>query len=88
LYRQIININCPNKIANKELWSKTDENPTFYQLRRRKWDWRGYMLRRNYDSIAKQAASTTVNKHYSRHRRDTAREGNQRTRGKEIRRKK
>jgi len=50
------------------------------QLRRRKWDWLGHTLRRSDDNIA--------SKHYSGCHRATEEEGDQRTPGEEIWRKK
>ena len=44
----------PDKVADKEL-RKTDHELVLDQLRTRKWNWLGETLRRNDDSIAKQA---------------------------------
>jgi len=52
--RRILNIHWPHRIANKELWKKTSEQPVLEQLRRRKWNWIGHTLRRSDDSIVKQ----------------------------------
>jgi len=64
--------------ANKELCRQTDQEPVLTQLRRRKWNWLRHTVRRNDDSIAKQALRLA-----------TEIEGNhKRTCGKEIWRKK
>ena len=38
--RRILNIHWPDRITNKELWKKTNDEPVLDQLRRRKWNWK------------------------------------------------
>jgi len=45
----------PEKINNNDLWTKTDQEPALNRIKTRKWSWLGHTLRRNEDSIAKQA---------------------------------
>jgi len=61
------NIYWPDKIANKELWKQTGQEPVLTQLRRRKW----YLLRINDNNIAK----ILPNKDYSVHLRATVNRG-------------
>ena len=65
--RRILNIHWPDRITNKELWKKTNEEPVLDQLGRRKWNWIGHTLRKSDDSIAK-------NKCYSGHHKATEKE--------------
>jgi len=66
--RRILNIHWPDRITNKELWKKTNEEPVLDQLRRRKWNWIGHTLRRSDDSIAKQVLQWTPQGHRERGR--------------------
>ena len=36
---RIVNIHWPDRIANKELWKKSDQEPVLDQLKRRKRNW-------------------------------------------------
>jgi len=42
--RRILNIHWPDRVTNKELWKKTNEQPVL-ELQRRKWNWIGHTLR-------------------------------------------
>jgi len=57
-----------DKIANKEPWRQTDHEYVLTQLRRRKCNWLGHTLRRNDDSIARQALQWTPQGHRVRRR--------------------
>jgi len=72
-------VHWPDRITNKELWKKTNEEPVLDQLRRRKWNWTGHTLRSSDDSIAKQVLQWTPQCH-----RERGRPTDQETRGKEI----
>jgi len=63
-----LDIHWPDRISNKELWKKTDQELVLVQLRRRKWNWLGHMLRKSGDSIAKQALQWTAQGHRGRGR--------------------
>ena len=45
--RRILRIWWPNKISNKELWEKTNEEEIELQIKRRKWGWIGHSLRKD-----------------------------------------
>jgi len=66
--RRILDIHWPDRISNKGLWKKTDQEPVLVQLRRRKWNWLGYTLRKSGDSIAKQTLQWTAQGHRGRGR--------------------
>jgi len=46
--QSILNIHWPEGIANEELWETTGQEPVLDQIWRRKWNWFGDTLRRNY----------------------------------------
>ena len=71
--RRILDIHWPDRISNKELWKKTDQEPVLVQLRRRKWNWLGHALRKNGDS--------TASKHCSGQHKAIEEEGDRRTHG-------
>lgn len=52
--RKMLGIYWPNRITNRELWRKTNQEPINKTIKRRKWKWIGHTLRRE-DDIAKQA---------------------------------
>ena len=52
---RILNIRWPEKISNKELWQKTNQPPGEEELKRRKWMWIGYTLRKPKHNITRQA---------------------------------
>jgi hypothetical protein len=52
---RILNIRWPEKISNKELWQKTNQLPVEEELKRRKWMWIGYTLRKPKHNITRQA---------------------------------
>ena len=45
--RYILKIWWPNKITNKELWRKTNQEDNTSTIRRRKWNWIGHTLRKD-----------------------------------------
>ena len=53
--RKLFNIRWPEKIANKELWQKAEQEPVEAQVRRRKWGWIGHTLRKPTSSTTRQA---------------------------------
>ena len=53
--RRIVNGHWPDKISNNDLWTKTDQKPALIQINRSKWSCLRHTVRRNDDSIAKQA---------------------------------
>jgi len=66
--RRILDIHWTDRISNKELWKKTDQEPVLVQLRRRKWNWLGHTLRKSGDSIAKLGLQWTAQGHGGRGR--------------------
>jgi len=66
--RRILNIHSTDRITNKKLLKKTNEEPVLDQLRRRKWNCIGHTLRRSDDSIAKQVLQWTPQGHRERGR--------------------
>ena len=53
--RKLFNIRWPEKIANKDLWQKAEQEPVEAQVRRRKWGWIGHTLRKPTSSTTRQA---------------------------------
>ena len=53
--RKILRIFWPDQITNKELWKRTKQPRIDLQIRKRKWGWLGYTLRKPSDDIARQA---------------------------------
>lgn len=53
--RKIMKIFWPNKISNKELWDRTNQEPIEITIRKRKWRWLGHTLRRNEEDVTRQS---------------------------------
>ena len=53
--RNILGIRWPEKISNKDLWKRTNQNAIEIQIRSRKWKWIGHTLRKNNTNVTKQA---------------------------------
>ena len=53
--RHILNIQWPEKISNKNLWERTQQDPIIQQITRRKWRWIGHTLRKPQGDITRQA---------------------------------
>lgn len=53
--RRILGIRWPEVVSNEELWRRTKQTPVDIEIRRKKWRWLGYTLRREESSIARQA---------------------------------
>ena len=52
--RYILKVWWPNKISNKELWKKTKQEEVSITIKRRKWSWIGYTLRKDPTNTTKQ----------------------------------
>ncbi|CAH8646314.1 unnamed protein product [Heterobilharzia americana] len=50
----ILKIRWPERISNKELWERTNQEPITQQICRRKWRWIGHALRRPTGDITRQ----------------------------------
>jgi hypothetical protein len=57
--RRILNIHWPEKIANKVLWVKTNQESVETTIRRRRWTWLGHTLRKPSQTIVRQALKWT-----------------------------
>ncbi|CAH8662821.1 unnamed protein product [Heterobilharzia americana] len=53
--RSLLKIRWPEKISNKELWERTNQEPITQQICRKKWRWIGHALRRPTEDITRQA---------------------------------
>ena len=53
--RYILGIFWPEKIANKDLWERTEQEMIEVTIRRRKWKWIGHTLRKPIDNTTRQA---------------------------------
>ena len=53
--RRIINIRWPEKISNEDLWKKCKQQPIAKTIKSRKYGWIGHTLRREQESISRQA---------------------------------
>jgi hypothetical protein len=53
--RSILKIFWPNTLTNTELWIKANQQPIETQIKARKWNWIGHVLRRPRDNIARSA---------------------------------
>ena len=53
--RNIINIRWPDIISNNDLWDKTGQSPIEVEIRKKKWGWIGYTLRKSPSNLTKQA---------------------------------
>ncbi|XP_078345642.1 uncharacterized protein LOC144631127 [Oculina patagonica] len=53
--RKILKIHWPEKISNKELWSRTGQEHIPTEIARRKWAWIGHTLRKPGTDTTKQA---------------------------------
>ena len=54
-YRKIFRIHWPETISNKDLLQRAKEEPITDQITRRKWGWIGHTLRKDKNSITRQA---------------------------------
>lgn len=57
--RRICGIRWPEKMANRELWKLTGQDPVEMVIKRRRWSWIGHTLRRSSTSITRQALRWT-----------------------------
>ena len=53
--RQILRIHWPEKISNKELWRRTEQQSAEEEVIRRRWRWIGHTLRKPGDNITRYA---------------------------------
>lgn len=53
--RHILRIRWPDKITNRDLWKKTNQEQMEAELIKRKWRWIGHTLRKPAESITRQA---------------------------------
>lgn len=66
--RNILGIRWPEKISNKDLWKRTNQNAIEIQIRSRKWKWIGHTLRKNNTNVTKQAFDWNPQGHRKRGR--------------------
>ena len=52
--RKTLNIHWPELISNEELWRRTKETEMSIQVKRRKWNWTGYTLRKGNEAIERE----------------------------------
>jgi len=52
--RSIMGIHWPEIITNEELWTTTEQERINIQIRRRKWGWIGYTLKKTNCNVTKQ----------------------------------
>jgi len=52
--RRILNIHWPEVISNEELWRRAEEIEILTQIKRRKWNWIGHILRKGQDTIERE----------------------------------
>jgi hypothetical protein len=50
-----LNIHWPEVISNEELWRRTEGTEISIQIKRRKWKWIGYTLRKGNEAIEREA---------------------------------
>ncbi|VDP54594.1 unnamed protein product [Schistosoma margrebowiei] len=53
--RKILNIHWPDTISNSLLWERTNQLPAEEEIRKRRWKWIGYTLRKSSNCITRQA---------------------------------
>ena len=53
--RRILRIRWPDRIANEDLWRRTNQRPVRDTIQTRKWNWIGHTLRRGPNNITRQA---------------------------------
>ena len=53
--RSILKIKWPERISNKKLWERTNQEPISQIICRRKWRWIGHSLRRPLNDITREA---------------------------------
>ena len=53
--RRILHIHWPETITNKDLWERTGQIAAEEEIKRRRWRWIGHTLRKQQDSITRQA---------------------------------
>ncbi|VDP36952.1 unnamed protein product [Schistosoma mattheei] len=53
--RKILNIHWPNAISNSLLWERTNQIPAEEEIRKRRWKWTGYTLRKSSNCITRQS---------------------------------
>ena len=51
--RRILRIKWTDMISNKDLWKRANQTPIVSEIKRRKWNWIGHVLRREPTNIAK-----------------------------------
>ena len=54
-WRRILNIRWPEVISNEELWGRTNQSHIEESIKRRKWKWIGYTLRKPENNITRSA---------------------------------
>ena len=53
--RRILRIRWPERISNKDLWERTQQDPITKSIQHRKWSWIGHTLRRKPEHIPRHA---------------------------------
>ncbi|VDP65959.1 unnamed protein product [Schistosoma curassoni] len=53
--RKILNIHWPDSISNSFLWERTNQLPIEEEIRKRRWKWIGYTLRKSSNCMTRQA---------------------------------
>ncbi|VDP21332.1 unnamed protein product [Schistosoma margrebowiei] len=53
--RKILNIHWPDTISNSLLWERTNQLPTGKEIRKKRWKWIEYTLRKSANCITRQA---------------------------------
>jgi hypothetical protein len=51
--RRIINIKWPESNSNEDLWTVTNQQPIYIQIKKRKWNWIGHTLRKPTGAVEK-----------------------------------
>ena len=49
--RQILGIQWPEKISNRDLWQRTGQEPVHVSIKRRRWKWIGHTLRKEHSIV-------------------------------------
>ena len=52
--RKIMNIRWFDKVRNEDLWQRTNQNPVYTQIKKRKWAWISHTLEKSLSSITRQ----------------------------------
>jgi len=53
--RKILKIYWPQKISNRDLWARTEQECVPEEIARRKWNWIGHILRKPTSDMTRQA---------------------------------